>query len=222
MGPWLPENVSTFGADIDGLFYLILGVTGVVFVVVEVALVYFLWKYRGKEGRRAQHTHGNMKAEIIWTLVPLILVAMLGFMSRSVWIDIKYESRFPQPALELGVVASQFEWHVTYPGPDGQLGSADDFTVRNQLHMPVDQPIRVNLTAEDVIHSFFLPEFRVKQDAVPGMDIPVWFQATRTGQYVLGCAELCGLGHYRMRGSVTVHSAEEFDRWYQQEMADAE
>jgi cytochrome c oxidase subunit II len=95
--------------------------------------------------------------------------------------------------LEVAVAAKQFEWNVTYPGPDGVLGTADDFTRRNQLHLPVGRVVHVHLTAEDVIHSFFLPEFRVKQDAVPGMRIPVWFEATRTGTFMLGCAELCGM-----------------------------
>jgi cytochrome c oxidase subunit 2 len=130
-----------------------------------------------------------------------------------VWLDIKQAERFPETALELAVHAKQFEWNVTYPGADGRLGSEDDFELRNQLHLPVSRPVRVRLTAEDVIHSFFLPNFRVKQDAVPGMEIPVWFEATDTGQFVLGCAELCGLGHYRMRGTVTVHNPEAYDTW---------
>jgi len=102
---------------------------------------------------------------------------------------------------------------VTYPGADGQLGTGDDFTVRNQLHVPVDTPVVVHLSSEDVIHSFFIPAFRVKQDAVPGMHIRVWFKAMETGEYELACAELCGLGHYRMRAAVTVHTADDYQRW---------
>jgi cytochrome c oxidase subunit 2 len=112
-------------------------------------------------------------------------------------------------------MAKQFEWNVTYPGPDGRLGTEDDFVRRNQLHIPVGRVVHVHLGAEDVIHSFFLPEFRVKQDAVPGRRQPVWFEAMETGTYTLGCAELCGLGHYRMRGTVTVHEADAFDSWQQ-------
>jgi cytochrome c oxidase subunit 2 len=100
---------------------------------------------------------------------------------------------------------------------DGTFDTADDFTVRNQLHLPVNRPVVAELSAEEVIHSFNIPAFRVKQDAVPGMHIRAWFEATRPGVYELGCAELCGLGHYKMRAVVTVHSAEEFQRWLGQQ-----
>jgi cytochrome c oxidase subunit 2 len=209
-----PENVSTFGDQIDATYGAIFVVTAIAFVIVEGMLIYFVLRYRHREGRRATPVHGNLKLELVWTVVPLIGVAFLAAVSVRVWLDIKQAERFPEHALQLGVRAAQFEWNVTYPGPDGRLGTDDDFEKRNQLHLPVDRPVRVTLTADDVIHSFFLPHFRVKQDAVPGMEIPVWFQATKTGEYVLGCAELCGLGHYRMRAAVTVHPAEEFDAWH--------
>jgi cytochrome c oxidase subunit 2 len=128
--------------------------------------------------------------------------------------DARNPDRFPPSQLDVLVTAKQFEWNVTYPGTDGQLGTADDFTERNQMRVPVDRTVHVTLAAEDVIHSFFLPSLRVKQDAVPGMTIPVWFEATKAGSYVLGCAELCGLGHYRMRGTVHVLAEAEFDSWY--------
>ena len=102
---------------------------------------------------------------------------------------------------------------ITYPGGDGVLGTEDDFELRNQLHLPVDTPIAIQLTAEDVIHSFFIPSFRVKQDAMPGMPQVIWFQVTEPGSYELACAELCGLGHYRMRAAVTVHTADDYQQW---------
>ena len=208
-----PENVSTFGDRIDATYGAIFIVTAVAFVIVEAALLIFIVLYRHRPGRRAQPIHGNTRLEIAWTLLPAVGVLFLAGTSVNVWLDIKKAERFPRGALELAVRAKQFEWNATYPGADGRLGTPDDFTKRNQLHVPVGRPVRVTLTAEDVIHSFFLPHFRVKQDAVPGMEIPVWFEATRTGEYVLGCAELCGLGHYRMRGKVTVHTAAAFDAW---------
>lgn len=217
----LPENVSTFGAEIDSIYYLILGITAVIFFAVEALLIFFIIRYRHKEGRKAAYIHGSTRAEVIWTAIPFLILVFLAFQSRSVWLSVKDPARIPPDALELRVAAKQFEWNVTYPGPDGRLGTTDDFVRRSQLRIPVDRPVRVTLTAEDVIHSFFLPEFRVKQDAVPGMEIPVWFQATRTGEFVLGCAELCGLGHYRMRGTVTVHTAEEFDAWQREQSAQA-
>lgn len=218
----LPEPVSTFGSEIDSIYYLILVITAVIFVIVEVALVVFMVKYRHREGRRAEYSHGNTKLEVVWTVVPFILVMVIAWMSMRVWIEAKVADRghVSADALPLRVAAKQFEWNVTYPGLDGELDTADDFVKRNQLHLPVGRAVRIDLTSEDVIHSFFLPDFRVKQDAVPGMVIPVWFQPTAVGEYPLGCAELCGLGHYRMRGSVTVHEVEAFDSWMLQEGQD--
>ncbi len=216
-----PENVSTYGSEIDFMFWVITIITGVVFVLVEVALVVFLFKYRYKEGRKAFYTHGNKRLELVWTIVTAAIVLALGAWSWPLWLRIKDPARFPTPQLELGIKVKQFEWNVTYPGADGRLGTADDFTKRNQLHMPVNAKVLATLESEDVIHSFYLPNFRLKQDAVPGMHIPVWFEANKTGNWQLACAELCGLGHYRMRGAVTVHTAEAFSAWSAQQATTA-
>lgn len=213
MTHWFPIAVSSYGGEIDRLFYIILVITGLIFALVYGALIYIILRYRHREGRTAFHIHGNTRAEVIWTAIPFIIVLFIAGVSMGPWLRIRDYDRFPAPDLEVEVTAKQFEWNVTYPGADNRLGTADDFTRRNQLHLPVDRVVHVHLGAEDVIHSFFLPEFRVKQDAVPGMRIPVWFEATQTGTYILGCAELCGLGHYRMRGTVTVHDGAEFDSW---------
>lgn len=216
----LSEPVSTFGGDIDSIYYLILFITGIVFVLVELALIVFIFKYRRREGRQATYTHGSKMAEVIWTAVPFVLVLFIAYSSNSVWLKVKLADRGLENTAEvvpLRIAAKQFEWNVTYPGPDGALDTDDDFVKRNQLHIPVDNQVRVELTSDDVIHSFFLPDFRVKQDAVPGMMIPVWFEATKTGEYPLGCAELCGLGHYRMKGTVTVHPQDAFDSWQVEE-----
>ncbi|HEX6938334.1 MAG TPA: cytochrome c oxidase subunit II [Longimicrobiales bacterium] len=209
----LPENVSTFGGEIDSLYTLILWITAAIFVLVEVALIVFVVRYRHREGRKAAYIHGDTRAEVIWTAVPFAIVVFLAFRSGGTWMEIKAPDAKPADALELRITAKQFEWNVTYPGADGRLGTADDFVKRNQLHIPMGRPIWVTLTSEDVIHSFFLPQFRVKQDAVPGMEVPVWFEATRAGEFTLGCAELCGTGHTRMKGSVTVHEPDAFERW---------
>jgi cytochrome c oxidase subunit 2 len=213
--PWLPINVSAHGGDIDAIFYVILWITGIIFVLVEVALVWFIIRYRHRDGRKAQHIHGNWKVEAVWTAIPFLIVLVLGAMSWAPWSEAKNPNRAPASALELAVHASQFEWQFTYPGPDGRLGTDDDFDRRNQLHIPVGQPVRIHLSSEDVIHSFFLPHFRVKQDIVPGMEgQSVWFQATEPGEYTLACAELCGTGHTRMMGSVTVYAPGEFEAWH--------
>jgi cytochrome c oxidase subunit II len=210
---WLPPGASTYAAEIDRLFYIILFITGAIFIIVNVTLIWFVFRYRHREGRRAYHIHGNTRAEVIWTVIPALIVIYIAVASMGPWLRLRDYDRFPPADLQIAIAAKQFEWNVTYPGPDGRLGTADDFTRRNQLHIPVGRVVHVHLTADDVIHSFFVPEFRVKQDAVPGMSIPVWFEATQTGTFALGCAELCGLGHYRMRGTVTVHEADAFDRW---------
>lgn len=212
--PWLPPNVSAHGGEIDGIFYLILWITGIIFVLVEGGLLLFIFRYRHREGRKAEHTHGNWKVEVVWTAIPFLIVIVLGAMSWGPWSAAKNPGRAPADAVELAVHASQFEWQVTYPGPDGQLETDDDFQQRNQLHLPVDRPVRIHLSSEDVIHSFFLPHFRVKQDIVPGaVGQSVWFQATEPGEYILACAELCGTGHTRMMASVTVHAPGEFTAW---------
>jgi cytochrome c oxidase subunit II len=219
MGWFLPHGASTFAPGIDRLYYIILVITAIAFVLVEVGIIWFSIKYRQRPGRKAHYTHGNATAEIIWTAIPAVTVVALGIMSAGLWNRIKGRNSVPADAIAYGVKAKQFEWNVTYHGADGQLGTGDDFIIRNQLHVPVNKPILVNLEAEDAIHSFFVPAFRLKQDAVPGMKIRVWFQATEAGAFELACAELCGLGHYRMRAMVTVHTQEDYDKWLADQVA---
>jgi cytochrome c oxidase subunit 2 len=209
----LPPSASSYAGDIDWLYYLILIITGLAFLIVEVGLVWFAIKYRGRPGRKAEYTHGNVKAEWIWTSVTAVVVVIIGLLSAGTWDRIKGRDSVPPDAIPIGIHAKQFEWHISYPGADGQLGTGDDLSVRNQLHLPVNKPVVATLTSEDAIHAFFIPAFRIKQDAVPGMTIRVWFQPTDTGTFELACAELCGLGHYRMRAVTTVHSEAEYQRW---------
>ena len=209
----LPHGSSTFVGEIDWLYNLILIITGIAFFVVEIGLIWFLIAYRGRPGRKAYYTHGMASAEYIWTGVTAVTVVVIGVLSIGGWNRIKGRDGVPADAFPIVGKVKQFEWNFVYPGPDGQPGTADDFTMRNQLHLANNKPVLITLESEDVIHSFFIPNFRIKQDAVPGMHIRVWFQPTETGTYELGCAELCGLGHYRMRAVVTVHTQEEYDRW---------
>lgn len=211
---WLmPAAYSTFAAEIDRMYYAILVITGIVFVITEVLLLGFVLRYRHREGHKAAYIHGNVAAEVIWTAVPFVIVMWIGLASRGIWANIKDPANIPGGAMEVKVAAKQFEWNVTYSGRDGQFGGSDDFTVRNRLDVPVDRPIKVVLTSQDVIHSFFLPQMRLKQDAVPGMEILVWFQATQAGEYPIGCAELCGVGHTRMRGTLVVHEPADYQTW---------
>ncbi len=207
----LPEGVSSYSARIDGMFRLILWITGVVFVIVEAMLLFFLFKYRHREGKKATYTHGNNRIEVIWTIIPALICVVLALLSRRTWADIK--QNMPANAMPIEITGEQFSWTIRYPGVDGRFGTPDDIVSLNQLHFPVGRPVVATLRSKDVIHSFFLPEFRVKQDAVPGMSTRIWFDGMRTGHWEIACAELCGLGHYRMKGFVTVETNEEFAKW---------
>jgi cytochrome c oxidase subunit 2 len=213
MNWFLPEGASTYAADIDGIYYLILWITAAAFVLVEATLVWFMIRYRDRPGRKAHYTHGSVRAEVIWTAVPAVVVVMIGILSASVWSDVRGRDSVPASAIPIAVAAKQFEWNATYPGADGEFNTGDDVTARNRLRVPVDTPVVVHLTSEDVIHSFFIPAFRVKQDVVPGMEVAVWFQATATGDYALACAELCGNGHTTMGGTITVLPWDEYADW---------
>jgi len=214
---WLPDAGSTFAGPIDTMFTVILILTGIALVIVEVGVIAFMIRYRARPGGRAFYTHGSTRAEVIWTAIPAVTMIVLGLVSNHYWVLMKDKKSIPANATHFGVHAKQFEWQVTYAGADGKLGTDDDFTVRNQLHIPVNQPVAVELSSEDVIHSFFVPEFRVKQDAVPGMHITAWFQATKTGEFEIGCAELCGMGHDKMRARVFVNTPEEYIAWLTQQ-----
>jgi len=212
---WLPPNVSTYGGDVDRLFYLIFYITGIAWVLVQAVMLIFLWQYRHKEGRRAEYSHGNTTLEIIWTIVPALILVILGFISRSTWAAIRYTH--PPSDTIVQITAKQFNWEVLYPGPDGKFDTDDDKMIENDLHVPVGKVVRVRLTSKDVIHSFFVPVFRLKQDAVPGRVIEVWFEATTPGVYELPCAELCGFGHSGMLGHVTVQTPGDYQAWIKEQ-----
>lgn len=208
---WLPENVSTFGRDIDWLFHLIYAITAITGILVFVTLIAFLWMYRDRPGRRARYTHGNTTLEIVWTVVPALILVVLTFLSVPTWSKIKMSQ--PPTDFVVQVTAKQFNWQVDYPGPDGKLGTEDDTRFLDEMHVPANKPIRVVLKSQDVIHSFFVPSFRIKQDAVPGREILAWFDATKPGKYEWPCAELCGFGHSGMKGWVYVHTPADYEKW---------
>ncbi len=209
----LPADYSEHGHQIDGLYYFILYLTGIVFVVTEVVLFYFLWKYDAtKSTEPTKFTHGSHNLEIVWTIVPAATLLFIALYQMNAWAVAKIDTPDKVPTCK--VVARQFEWRIQYPGPDNELDTPDDiYAPPNDMRVPVDEDILVHLESDDVLHSFFLPNFRVKQDAVPGSMIPVWFRPTKTGTYDLVCAELCGWGHYKMKGRLTVMTRPEFDAW---------
>lgn len=218
----LPVNLSLHRGGIDDMYYIILVVTGLAFVLVEAGILWFLFRYRSREGHQALYTHGDNRLEIIWTAIPAIVVVLIGLGSGGLWASIKSPESHPEDALTIDVRAKQFEWHFDYPGADGEPGTEDDFSLRNDLHLPAERPVVVRLTSEDVIHSFSIPELRVKQDVVPGMTTETWFEVSEPAELELGCAELCGLGHYRMKAGVTIHPADEFRAWMDERSAEAE
>ncbi|MBN1449167.1 MAG: cytochrome c oxidase subunit II [Bacteroidetes bacterium] len=232
---WLPENVSVFGEGVDHLFRLIYYISIAIFLLVNTIYILFIIRYRRKrKGEKAYHYHGNNLLEFSWTALPFALFLFLAFYSDGIWEDIKYSEKKPNPDLVVEVMGQAYLWHFRYPGSDGIFGrrerrfisptnpfgvdpedpnGRDDLTGINTMHIPVNKTILVRLSSMDVIHSFFLPNMRVKQDAVPGQWVDVWFNSVKTGEYEIACAELCGSGHYLMRAVLTVQPQREFDTW---------
>ena len=230
---WFPEDVSRWGFKQDELFMFILYLTGATFIATEAVLFWFLWKYSKKDAsRKVQFTHGSHSLEVVWTIVPAATLLFIAIFQLNAWADFKVRRPMlpgpdgiegtaddvPKPPT-LEVVARQFEWRLRYPGKDGVLYNEDDQFTVNKIVIPVGEPIVIDLKSDDVLHSFFIPSMRVKQDAVPGMKIPIWFESTKVGEYDLVCAELCGWGHYKMKGLIEVVTPEEFKNWQENELA---
>jgi cytochrome c oxidase subunit 2 len=214
MFDYFPENISTYGAGLDSVYWLIFYIVGFWFLLAEGVLLYFVVRYRRKANRRASYVSGETLRQASWILIPGAIVFLLdlgidyaGAIAYNRFKDI------PAADLVVEVKAKQFAWELKYPGPDGRLDTADDFSVPGELHVPVDKKIRLVLKAEDVLHAFFVPELRLKQDMIPGRSIPAWFEATKTGTYEIACAELCGFGHHMMRGFLVIHSESAYNAW---------
>lgn len=227
---WFPgdgEAKSTIGRQIDDLFYLILVITSVTFIGVNVALAYVLWK--GAEagatpGTKSLFTHGSHTLEVIWTIVPSGILLFIALYQMDVWAHYRVKTYFPKKTEPIAeVTARQFEWRIRYPARGKKLmpkPQPDDVYTVNDLRVPTGRPVSISLRTDDVQHSFFVPELRVKQDAVPKLVIPVWFEVTKNGEYDLTCAELCGWGHYKMKARVKATSEAEFEAWREEAAAE--
>ncbi len=249
VGWWLPQDVASYGGKVDGLFYLILAITGVTFIGTEIVLVWAMWRFVARPGAKSTYVHGNHKLEMIWTAIPAGILLFIAFAQVGAWADIKFQSRMPDPDLVFEVSARQFEWRFRYPSAtqleamttswkdSGQKYAndwdkkpqIDDVHVVNEVHIWKGAKVRMYLKTRDVLHSFFLPNLRIKQDALPGKTIPVWYDATEANmkwdgnqfvslgkdkEWELACAELCGWGHYKMRGRLYVYETkEDYLRW---------
>lgn len=234
---WLPPGASAAAAGIDHHFDTSFVVMGVVFVAAQLVLGLFAWQYRQRDkAPAALYSHGNNMLEIVWTVLTLVLFVGLNLMSSSIWASERFEPAKPG-AVQVEVTGMQFAWYFRYPGPDGKFGAtkpelqdpsagneaaigldttdpaSKDDIVSGTMYLPVNREAEVILRAEDVIHSFFVPAMRFKQDAVPGLAIHMHFTPIATGDYEIACAELCGLGHYKMHGMLKVVSQEEYDKW---------
>lgn len=211
----LPESISEAGDEIDSLFWFVFWLVGIVFVGTEGLLIYFIIKYRAKEGGKAHYTHGNYKAELIWTATPAAILLFLAVFQFGTWQKLKDPELFPTAeednAVQVHVLAQQFAWNFRYQGPDGVWGTEDDFTVENELIVPKDRPVVLQMRTIDVIHSLYVPVLRFKQDLVPGLTMTSWFEARKAGKYEIACAELCGASHYLMRANMTVLEQDEWD-----------
>ena len=234
VGYALPEGVSTVSPIIDSQFHLTLAITGIAFLLAQFALGFFIWRYRGRGEERAQYLEGNNRLEMAAMLLTLVVFVALGIKAQFLWAEV-HVSEPPENALKVEVLAQQFIWNIRYPGEDGLFGESaprfyddatnplgidpedpagkDDRVLLNQVVVPVGRPVTLILRSKDVIHNFYMPHIRLKQDAVPGLEVPLTFTATRTGTYDVLCAELCGLAHYRMRATLKVLEPEEFEKW---------
>jgi len=213
---FFPESVSTFGGDVDHVIWVIFYVVGFFFVVAEALLIYFAIRYRRTQGNaQANYNRGDTPRQAAWILAPALVVFCfdLGIdaSSHHAWELVK--GRPPASQVEVKVTAKQFNWNFTYPDAAGKLDSNDNVTLENELHVPVAKVVRLTLESEDVIHSFWVPNLRLKQDVVPGRTIVAWFEATKPGRYEIACSELCGFGHYSMRGEVIVHTPDDYAKW---------
>ena len=256
--PWLPEGASSYAKDIDDLWDFIFYLTGAIFIATEGLLILFLIKYRKREGAKSVYTHGNHTLEMAWTIIPAIILGGIAIIQKTTWDAIKKPENFPsgKDVVHIQTFAKQFNWNFRYAGSDGKWGTDDDIVLDNKLVVPVNRPIVMEQTSLDVIHSFFLPNMRLKQDVVPGMQIKVWFMATKTSEemrktrgnyvkpvelksqeelekekttpaqpepwtYEVVCAELCGIQHGEMRGSMEVLDQPAYDAWYEKASKDA-
>jgi len=221
-GWWFPSApMSRSGVQIDGLFYLILIIVTITFVGTQYALGYALWMGATRDpGNKAFFSHGSHKLEIVWTIVPSFILVFISLSQLDVLAEIRVISSFPDKAYKVAeVTARQFEWRIRYPKPGTELTTEEnpgDLYYVNELHVPTGKPVIINLRTQDVQHAFFSPQLRVKQDAVPGLVIPVWFDVLEVGTYDLVCAELCGWGHYKMKARIVAQSQSSVEKYLTQ------
>ena len=230
---WFPPYISEYGAAYEHQFNLTLIVCGVVFFLSQMGLAYAIFRFHDRGGK-ATYSHGNNMLEAVWTTATAVVFLAIAVMGQHIWARVHLDAA-PSGALQVEVSGQQFAWNMRYAGPDGKFGrtkpelmkeslgnalgvdpddpASKDDVVMPIIAVPVSRPVEIILRSKDVIHSFFVRELRLKQDAVPGMENRLHFTAETIGRYEIPCAELCGLGHYQMRSYLQVMSQEDFDKW---------
>ena len=231
---WFPPSITEHGSLVDDQFMRTLYVVAAAFVLAQVALGFVVFQFGSGKRGAATYSHGSNTLEFTWTLITAAVFVTLAILGQQVWRSLHFHDA-PPNALTVEVTAQQFAWNFRYEGPDGVLGKTDpqqmsdskgnplgldsndpagkDDIVTSTITVPADRPVKLILKSKDVIHSFFVPNLRFKQDLVPGMAINVHFTPTVPGHYELACAELCGAGHYKMKSYMDVLSEADFQKW---------
>jgi len=236
----LPPAASSYAGQIDSLMWLLHVVMVAIFVIWSVYFVYCLFAYRATNGHRASyHTAGERSSLIPDGLILAFEMWLILAFGIPIWAQIKQHTPPADQALEVNVMGQQFAWNFQYAGPDKTFGrrkvslvtaansiglddtdpaAKDDIVTINNLHVQVGKPVILHMTSKDVIHSFQVANFRNKQDLVPGLQTMLWFTPTVKGEYEIGCAQLCGIGHTTMVGRVFVDTPEDYDKWVKEQL----
>jgi cytochrome c oxidase subunit 2 len=200
--PLFPSQASEAARDVDNLYFYLLAVSVFFAVLIVSVVAIFAVRYRRrKDDEHPAEIHGSLLLEVAWSIIPLLLVSVMFVWGASVFFSM---NRPPDNALQVSVVGKRWMWKIQHMTGQREI---------NELHVPVDRSVRLTITSEDVIHSFFVPAFRLKKDAVPGRYNIAWFKATQTGRYHLFCAEYCGTDHSKMIGTVIVMTPAEYQAW---------
>src|SRR5581483_2767850 len=197
----LPERGSAYAGQLDALYFFLGAIAAFFTLLIFVLILYFGLKYRRRPGVKPQHVAADWRLEVVWFAVPLAIVLVIFGWGAALYVRVE---RPPEGAMEINVVGKQWMWKIQHPEGKREI---------DELHVPTGRPIKLIMTSEDVIHSFFLPVFRTKQDVVPGRYTTEWFTPTRVGEYHLFCAEYCGTNHSAMIGRVVVMRPEDYEKW---------
>jgi cytochrome c oxidase subunit II len=209
------QRASSFAGDIDGLVLLVTVLVGFWFFAAQGMFFWLLFRFRARDGVPAQYLTGKEKHVKTWINIPHYLIILCDiviiFAAIKVWVHVKQS--LPPAEATVKVIGQQWVWSFVHPGRDGQLMTADDIVTTDDLHVEVGKTYHFQLESKDVLHSFSVPVFRLKQDAIPGRTITGWFKATKTGSFDIQCAEICGMGHGVMLGRIHIETPEQHRAW---------